>query len=121
MQQRWVIMAGLGIMLASAGVWAQDAAPAPGVVVLSARSDRPAPTIVRGRPPAPRPAAVATAAAAPRLQVVGGKRLWLVDRASGEVRSCINRDTSTVGLRVIECTSAELGRYSRTFGADFQP
>ena len=53
--------------------------------------------------------------------MVAGKRLWLVDRAEGEVRSCINQDTSTVGVRVIRCTSGELGRYGRTFGAAFEP
>jgi hypothetical protein len=37
------------------------------------------------------------------------------------VRGCINQDTFTVGVRVIRCTSGELGRYGRTFGPDFQP
>jgi hypothetical protein len=119
MRQRWAVIAGLGILLASAGAWAQEASSTPGLVVLSERSDRPAPTIVRGTP---RERAAARAGeGAQRLQIVGGKRLWLVDRATAEVRSCINRDTSTVGLRVVECTSAELGRYRRTFGASFQP
>jgi hypothetical protein len=119
MRHRWAVIAGLGILLAGAGTWAQDASTAPGVVVLSERGEQPAPTILRGRPATP--AAVTVAPSGQRWQLLGGKRLWLVDRASGEVRSCINQDTSTVGLRVIRCTSGELGRHGRTFGAAFNP
>ena len=119
MRHRWAVIAGLGILLAGAGTWAQEAPSAPGVVVLSERSAQPAPTILRGRPATP--TAVTVAPSEARWELLGGKRLWLVDRASGAVRSCINRDTSTVGLRVIRCTSGELGRYGRTFGAAFNP
>jgi hypothetical protein len=118
MQHRWAVIAGLGILLTGAGAWAQDAAT-PGLVVLSERSGQPAPTIVRGTPAPARPAAVVGDGQG--FQVAAGKRLWLVDQASGEVRSCINRQTSTVGLRVVSCTSAEIGPYHRTFGPDFQP
>jgi hypothetical protein len=119
MRHRWAVIAGLGILLAGAGAWAQEASTTPGVVALSAGGAQPGPTILRGRPATP--AAVSVAPSGPRWQVVAGRRLWLVDQASGEVRGCINRDTSTVGLRVIRCTSGELGRYGRTFGAAFNP
>ena len=119
MQHRWAVIAGLGILLSSAGAWAQDPAT-PGLIVLSERSGQPAPTILRGTRAPVRPAAT-VAVGGPRFQVAGGQRLWLVDQASGEIRSCVNRQTTTVGLRVVSCTSAEIGPYHRTFGADFQP
>jgi len=81
---------------------------------------RAAPTILRGTP-AERQTAPAAATDGDRWQIAGGERLWLVDRETGEVRGCINQDTFTVGVRVIRCTSGELGRFSRTFGPDFQP
>ena len=69
----------------------------------------------------PRPAAPVAGLAPQRWQVVAGKRLWLVDLATAEVRSCSKRDASTVGLREIRCAAGELGRYSRTFGRNFNP
>jgi hypothetical protein len=120
MQHRWAVIAGLGILLAGAGAWAQDAPTAPGVVVLGERGAQPAPTVLRGTPATVRPAAV-VADSGQRFQIVAGRRLWLVDQAGGEVRSCINRNTSTVGLRVVSCISTELGRFHRTFGPAFQP
>jgi hypothetical protein len=57
----------------------------------------------------------------PTRQVVAGRRLWLVDPASQDLRTCAVRDTSTVGVREIRCQSGSFGRYSRTFGPAFQP
>ena len=121
MQGRMAIAACLGIWLAGAGAaWAQGARTSPEVLALSAREAAPAPTILRGTP-AERAPAPAAEPAAQRWQIVAGKRLWLIDRATAEVRSCINRDTSTVGVREIRCISGELGRFSRTFGRNFNP
>ena len=119
MQRRWAVIAGLGIALTSAGALAQEAPATSGLLVLGERSDRPAPTVLRGRAATP-PAATVAAEDEGRWQVVAGKRLWLIDGATGEVRSCRDRDTSTVGRREIRCTSGELGRYGRTFGPDFR-
>ena len=120
MQGRMAIAACLGIWLAGAGAaWAQVERTSPEVLALTAREAAPAPTIRRGTP-VERAAAPAAGPAVQRWQIVAGKRLWLVDRATAEVRSCINRDTSTVGVREIRCTSGELGRFSRTFGRNFR-
>ena len=119
MGHRWAVIAGLGVLLTGAGAFAQQATTAPQIVTPGEPRAQQGPAILRGTPAtAAEPQAVEQA---PRWQVVAGKRLWLVDRAEGEVRSCINQDTSTVGVRVIRCTSGELGRYGRTFGAAFQP
>jgi len=117
------LTAGLGILLTSAGAaWAQAERPSPNMLVLSAPSgQRAAPTILRGTPAERQTAPAAATPDGDRWQIAGGERLWLVDRETGEVRGCINQDTFTVGVRVIRCTSGELGRFSRTFGPDFQP
>jgi hypothetical protein len=120
---RWMALtAGLGILLAGAGAaWAQTERPAPQMLVLGAPSgERAAPTIIRGTPSERRAPATGTQDGG-RWQIVAGERLWLVDRASGEARGCIDRNTSTVGVREIRCTSGELGRYGRTFGRNFHP
>jgi hypothetical protein len=54
-----------------------------------------------------------------RYQVVGGERFWMVDRQTGKLASCINRLTSNVGEREIECNFGTLSRYRRTFGNNF--
>jgi hypothetical protein len=117
------VAAGLGILLiAAGGAWAQASRPSPQLLVFGApQGDRPAPAIVRGAPAqrVERPAAPARDGAP--WEIVAGKRLWLVERATGEVRACTDRDTSTVGVREIRCTSGELGRYRRTFGRTFNP
>ena len=121
MQGRIAITACLGIWLAGAGAaWAQGARTSPEVLALTERDAAPAPTLIRGSLGAPAAAPV-TEPAVQRWQIVAGKRLWLVDLATAEVRSCVNRDTSTVGVREIRCTSGELGRYGRTFGRNFNP
>jgi len=119
MAHRWAVIAGLGILLTGAGAWAQQAPAAPQIVTPGERGAQQGPEILRGTPATP--AEAVASQQEPRWQVVAGKRLWLVDQAKGEVRSCINQDTSTVGVRVIRCTSRELGRYGRTFGASFTP
>ena len=120
MQGRMAIAACLGIWLAGAGTaWAQGARTSPEVLALTGRDAAPAPAILRGTS-VERAAAPAAGPAVQRWQIVAGKRLWLVDRATAEVRSCVNRDTSTVGVREIQCTSGELGRFSRTFGRNFR-
>jgi hypothetical protein len=119
MRRSMAIMAGLGIGLISAAVaWADGERPAPQVLVLGQHAAASAPTILRGSAVGPK---AAPAEAGDRTQIVAGQRLWLIDRTTGEVQSCINRQTSTVGLREVRCTTAELGGYSRTFGPDFKP
>ena len=79
-----------------------------------------APVILRGsvvdRAQAPelRPSAA-------RWQVVAGRRLWLVDPATKDLRTCAVRDTLTVGVEEIRCLSGTAGRYRRTFGPTFSP
>jgi hypothetical protein len=121
MQGRMAIAACLGIWLAGTGAaWAGVTRTTPEILVLSDRDAAPAPTILRGAPVEPA-AAPGAEPARQRWQILAGERLWLIDRATAEVRSCVNRDTSTVGVREIRCTSGEIGRYGRTFGRTFRP
>jgi hypothetical protein len=121
--RRWmVIAAGVGIGLTSAAAaWADSARPSPQLLVLSQRPGAPAaPTILRGS--AVQPKAVETVeTTSDSTQIVAGQQLWLVDRATGEVQSCVNLQTVNVGFREIRCTTAEFGGYSRTFGRNFRP
>jgi hypothetical protein len=119
MQRRWAVSAGLGILLISAGAFAQESQSSPQLRVLSTRDDQKAPTIVRGTVRTPR--AAAAASGGQQFTVVAGRRLWLIDQDTGEVTACRERDTSTVGRREIRCTTGETGRYARTFGPDFRP
>jgi hypothetical protein len=117
------IMAGFGTLLIGAAASAADAErQSPNLLVLGQHAGAPAaPTILRGSTATP-PAAVA---AAPVIgggtQIVAGQQLWMIDPATGEVQSCLNLQTTTVGVRDIRCTIAELGNYSRTFGPNFHP
>ena len=45
-------------------------------------------------------------------QVAAGRRLWLIDPTTGDLRTCAVRNTSTVGVQAIRCLS---GRFRRTF------
>ena len=54
-------------------------------------------------------------------QVVAGRRLWLVDPASGDLLTCAVRNTSTVGVEAIRCFSASMGGFRGTFGPTFAP
>jgi hypothetical protein len=121
---RWIVVtASFGILLIGAGAaWAQATRPSPQLLVFGEpRGDRPAPGIVRGATAEPAAVPAAPTRDRERWQILAGERLWLVERASGEVRACTDRDTSTVGVREIRCTSGELGRYGRSFGRSFNP
>ena len=43
-------------------------------------------------------------------QVAAGGRLWLVDPASGDLRTCAVRQTSTVGVQELRCLSVRGAR-----------
>jgi hypothetical protein len=62
-------------------------------------------TVLRGSAIAPRKAPDKPA---DRVQLMAGERLWLVNEATGEVTACRSRKTSTVGRRIIACTSGHL-------------
>jgi hypothetical protein len=42
-------------------------------------------------------------------QVAAGRRLWLIDPATGDLRTCAVRQTSTVGIEAIRCFSVSGG------------
>ena len=54
----------------------------------------------------------------PTWLVAAGRRLWLIDPATGDLRTCAVRQTSTVGVEAIRCLSS---RFRRTFGPTFAP
>ena len=54
-------------------------------------------------------------------QVAAGWRLWLVDPATEDLRTCAVRNTSTVGVKEIRCLSGSTSRFGRTFGPTFAP
>jgi hypothetical protein len=41
-------------------------------------------------------------------QVAAGRRLWLIDPATGDLRTCAVRNTSTVGVKEIRCLSGSI-------------
>ena len=49
-------------------------------------------------------------------QVAAGQRLWLIDPATGDLRTCAVRQTSTVGVEAIRCL-----RLRQAFGRTFAP
>ena len=57
-----------------------------------------APVILRGSALAPQ-AAPAVTPAGQRYQVAAGQRLWFFDPETQDIRSCINQQTSTVGVK----------------------
>jgi hypothetical protein len=79
-----------------------------------------APLILRGSAVSPQPAPEVRPSAE-RWQVVAGRRLWLVDPVTEDLRACRVRRTTLVGVREIRCLSGSAGRFRRTFGPDFQP
>jgi hypothetical protein len=123
MRRTTVITAGFGLLLISAAAFAADPDhPAPHILVLGQHPGAAqAPTILRGSVAAPAPVAAPEEGGGGQTQIVAGQQLWLVDGATGQVQSCINLQTTTVGVRDIQCTVAELGDYSRTFGPNFHP
>lgn len=87
---------------------------------LSAPAPGGGPVILRGSAIAPK-RAPKVRPDGERWEVVAGRRLWLVDPVSKDLRTCAVRDTSTVDVKEIRCRSGTFGRYSRTFGPAFQP
>ena len=116
--------AALGLIaLALTPVQASGENKTPGLLTakeLNAREPGSGPLILRGSAVG-RKAAPAAHSSATRWQVAAGRRLWLVDPASGDLRTCALRDTSTVDVQEIRCHSGSFGRYRRTFGPAFQP
>jgi hypothetical protein len=54
-------------------------------------------------------------------QVAAGWRLWLIDPATGDLRTCAVRNTSTVGVEAIRCLSVSGSRFRRTLGPSVAP
>ena len=54
-------------------------------------------------------------------QIAGGRRLWLIHPATGDLRTCAVRNTSTVGVEAIRCLSVSASRFRRIFGRTFAP
>jgi hypothetical protein len=111
------------IALALTPVEAAEEDATPGLLTaeeLNARKPGSGPLILRGSAIAPKRAAAARSSAA-RWQVAAGRRLWLVDPQTKELRTCTWQNTSTVDVEVISCRSGTFGRYTRTFGPAFQP
>jgi hypothetical protein len=54
-------------------------------------------------------------------QVAAGRRLWLIDPATGDLRTCAVRNTSTVGVEAIRCFAVSGSRFRRTFAVTFAP
>ena len=79
-----------------------------------------APVILRGSAIGPRRGAEVRPSA-PRWQVVGGRRLWLLDAVNQEVVACNVFDTTDVGVLDIDCVSQSTSGYARTFGPAFNP
>jgi hypothetical protein len=109
---------GLGLItVMAAGASAEVTRPTPEIVLLTGQAAMP--TILRGSAATPKRAAKTREAS--RMQIVGGRKLWVVDPKTKEVRGCVDRHTSTVGVREVRCTVGTLGRYRRGFGPNFQP
>ncbi len=122
MHRPMAIVAGLGILLACMGGASGEVARAtPELLVLGNQPAAKAPTILRGSAVARKPVAVAPEVIGSDWQVIAGKNVWLVDRTTGAIRSCINQQTTQVGLREVLCTPGDVGRFRRTFGPNFQP
>jgi hypothetical protein len=117
------ITAGIGVLLIGTTAGAADPEQSsPHMLVLGQHAGAaPPPTILRGSVAAPAPETMVENGGGNQTQIVAGQQLWLVDGVTGEVQSCINLQTTTVGVRDIQCTVAELGDYSRTFGPNFHP
>ena len=116
--------AALGLIaLALTPVQASGENKTPGLLTakeLNAREPGSGPLILRGSAVG-RKAAPSALSSAPRWEVAAGRRLWLVDRASGDLRTCTLRDTTLVDVQELSCHSGSFGRHRRTFGPAFQP
>jgi hypothetical protein len=111
-------LAAATIPLGSLPAAAQDATPH--VLTLGAPESPDAPVVLRGSAVGPG-SAPAVAADTPSYQMAAGRRLWFFDPQTLQIRSCINQQTSTVGLRIVRCYRGSLGGHRRTFGPAFQP
>jgi hypothetical protein len=78
------------------------------------------PVILRGSAIAPKPVAKSVGVGG-GVRIAGGRRLWMVDPATQDVRACWVGRTTDVGVRVLRCVSGTTGRYHRGFGRAFQP
>lgn len=78
------------------------------------------PMILRGSAVKPRGAPKERTALA-GAQIVAGQQIWLVDPTTERVTGCLNRQTSTVGVREVRCTSGTFSRYHRGFGRAYSP
>ena len=116
--------AALGLIaLALTPVQASGENKTPGLLTakeLNAREPGSGPLILRGSAVG-RKAARSAHSSATRWDVAAGRRLWLVDRASGDLRTCTLRDTTLVDVQELSCHSGSFGRNRRTFGPAFQP
>ena len=116
--------AALGLIaLALTPVQASGENKTPGLLTakeLNAREPGSGPLILRGSAVG-RKAAPSAHSSATRWEVAAGRRLWLVDRATGDLRTCTLRDTTLVDVQELSCHSGSFGRYRRTFGPAFQP
>lgn len=79
------------------------------------------PVLLRGSAIPPKPARQATVARTDRMQIAAGRRLWSIDPATGDMRVCWVRRTTTVGLRVLRCLGGSTTGYHRGFGPAFNP
>jgi hypothetical protein len=101
----------------------QAAAETPGSRMLTFGDAPPTadkPVFLRGSAVGPK-SAPAAAPSSQRYEVAAGQRLWFFDPETQDIRSCINQQTSTVGVRIVRCYPGSLSGYRRTFGATFQP
>jgi hypothetical protein len=82
-----------------------------------------APLILRGSAVGPKSSksALAATSGGQGYQVAAGQRLWFFDPQTLQIRSCINQQTSTVGVRIVRCYPGSLSGHRRTFGPTFQP
>ena len=79
-----------------------------------------APMILRGSAGDPTQA-LAAQPGAMRWQIAAGRRLWLIDPVTKDLRTCAVHDTTQVGVNEIRCLSGTAGRFRRTFGPTFAP
>lgn len=110
MLTRAVLVTGVGLALGIlgpvAGAQAPDTTGADRVTVLDGAVEGEAPRILRGSAIAPRPAPERPKV--PRVRLVAGDRLWLVNPRTGDTVVCRLRRTSIVGKRVISCVDRDL-------------
>jgi hypothetical protein len=104
-----VALPALGLAQAVQGQQAQDQPAASGGGV----------AVMKGNPP-PKAAPADDAPAAEALQPgegimmdSGGRHMWMVDRANGQVTDCQSRETSTPGQPAIDCATRPLPVPSR--------